>query len=92
MVAASRRFFSGLATPSTGVMSPTSSSAMSWMRHIFMHLGRSRRGASDGGANMEMRDMRYMWSAMDSPLKILPSAQLKLQYPDRILGRVATIV
>lgn len=33
-----------------------------------MHLERSRRGASEGGANIEIIDMRYMWSAIDSPL------------------------
>lgn len=65
---ASRRFFSGFGTLSTGVMSPTRSSAMSWMRLILIHLLRSSFSRRVGGANMDIIDIRYMWSAMDSPL------------------------
>lgn len=53
---------------STGVISPTIASAMSWIRHIFMHFVRSILGSSEGGQSIDMRDMRYMWSEMDSPL------------------------
>jgi len=67
MVSASRRDFSGLGTPSTGVMSPTRDSAMSWMRAIFVQRGMLRREERVEGASMVRMDMRYMWSEMDSP-------------------------
>lgn len=66
MVTASRLCFSSTGTPSTGVMSPTSDSAISCTRAILVQWGMFKRDAKDGGASIVIIDIRYMWSEMDS--------------------------
>ena len=78
--AASRRDFSALEMPSTGVMSPTRASARSWMRASRVHRERLRRGVRLVGQSMVMRAMRYIWSEMDSP-EVMP----KRRQPSRLV-------
>ena len=56
----SRLDFSALETPSTGVISPTSDSAMSCISAILVQCGTLRREESVAGAIMVMIDMRYI--------------------------------
>lgn len=51
---------------SRGVMSPTSDSAMSWIRAMRVQCGMLRREEREGGARRVRIDMRYMWSDIDS--------------------------
>ena len=67
MVVLSRRDFSGLETSSIGVMSPTIASAISWTRAMEVQRGMSSFERREGGARRVSMDMRYMWSAIDSP-------------------------
>lgn len=61
-------------------MSPTRLSAMSWIRHILIHLCKSSLSLSEGGANMLIMAMRYMWSEMDSP-RAMPNRR----HPSRLV-------
>ena len=70
IVSASRLFFSDFATPSTGVMSPTSDSAMSWIKAILVQCGTLMREEREAGASMVKMDILYMWSEIDSPWEI----------------------